>query len=580
MAKITPNLAIDRLYAKLSPNGGMRRAKGKKSKIECVRTVGDEVFLLRDGDQGIIVPGNDDLDLYLGTTDSDLTNEVSPALNDWLQSYQFEIQQYNDYIESNGGNTPRRAPINNVDQLITEIKVNNLIPCNFGQVSPYYRQCKFKRVSDNQIKTCYTGCVPTSIVQLMYYWWTKGYLFGCWESESYNSVKDNYTLIIPEGPAIPIFDFASIKQGLNSSKRITSKSPTNSINAIAQMMYGVGRNIKAKYGIYELDGTGVDLKDYFYQLGNQFNLGNLDKNSDLHLKIYNYYKETGVYDNSTIDYYVTKGKSNVTNTLITAAKTDLDAGRPVLLSGENEARTVRHCFLCQGYREIKSTNNDIIKTEFQFNFGDGSSNNWFQMTATSDEGINNGTWAYRKLLITGIQPTTTIRDLNGDGKISTYEVLETYKSCTGQSSQYNTNILDLDGDGKVTPKDVALVAKYARTTNNYGGDYLKGDVNLDGVVDISDVLTAVDIRNYVVRNIEDKSKAETIEMQEKIYKELQHKVEEGNASDQEKHIYYHWYLADVDDDGVVSQDDIYRIANLILGKGDTPEPLPQIVEDK
>ena len=91
MARITAEQALARIQPK--------RAKGIKTKsttkpLQLINTIGngedDDLFIFANDRGGIITPADDTLPAILGTWEGS-SNDIPPALMDWMQEYVAEV---------------------------------------------------------------------------------------------------------------------------------------------------------------------------------------------------------------------------------------------------------------------------------------------------------------------------------------------------------------------------------------------------------------------------------------------------------------------------------------------------------
>ena len=113
------------------------------------------VFNIEDEQGFVIVSGDDRTRSVLAYGDGNIDMKHIPANMQWL------LDQYKRQMEclrSHPDIQPSTASTN-------DITIEPMITCHWGQGTPYNSQCPVMNG-----KYCYTGCVATSMAQVMYYW--------------------------------------------------------------------------------------------------------------------------------------------------------------------------------------------------------------------------------------------------------------------------------------------------------------------------------------------------------------------------------------------------------------------------
>ena len=405
MARIQSSDAIARITALdfRSDEVGLRRAKVLSAPIELVRSIdmsGDsQLFLIRQGDIGYIAPADDGLEPVIGECEeTDFTLELPPAMEEWLDDYAREVEWLNTSpvpsMVLRVATPQMRAAASPSTEKTADVA--KLIATKWNQTSPWNQNLKFEG------KSCYAGCVPICIAQLLYYWWTKGFSRGCAATEAYTSKTNLYE--VSALPPVKVFDFADMVTG----KPTTAQAK----KAVADMLQHVGYAVKADY---KPTGTGSSTKDYIPALSEAFRLGsNIQQIFASKLGLESFKEKV---------------------------RKELSSGRPVMICGSNSNNKGRHAFLCDGYRSSDD--------KFHFNWGwGGQYDGYFLMGALKPTSARD--YSYYKAALINVQPEYRLGDANRDGQVDISDVLEavdhTVKGTFSESA-------DVNSDGKVDIED-------------------------------------------------------------------------------------------------------------------------------
>ena len=120
----------------------------------------------------VIVAGDDILPEIIGYTESGEfdTDNMPPAMKDYLYGYEMALEKYSAYVEENGQESARnlvkqrramrisKAPSKDIPPLMTSA---------WGQGWPYYDLCPWDEVGGGRSAT---GCVATSTSSVIHYW--------------------------------------------------------------------------------------------------------------------------------------------------------------------------------------------------------------------------------------------------------------------------------------------------------------------------------------------------------------------------------------------------------------------------
>lgn len=391
MARITPSQAIQRLTALRAPSKG----RGTVKPVEYVRSYVN-VFLLRQGEAGIVCPADDELQPVLGEAErADYTLELPPALEGWLAEYSDEVDwSLNGKWLMIDEDTPDELP-----NMEGRKDVPYMVKTKWGQGKPYNDHLIFDGAR------CLTGCTATTLAQIMYYWGvTKGYRRGCTATPAYQWSGGHK---VDAMPSITVFDYAN----LTTSKPKTAVQ----IQALATLMEYIAKAIKSDFGA---SGTGAYPSTFTPLLRTRLRLGNVRQIT----------------------------ASSLGNDGFAAAIYDeLAAGRPVEMSGRHA--NGGHSFVCDGYRASDD--------KFHFNWGwEGSCDGWYAMSALNP---GNKTYNSSKSARIGICPAYKLGDATGDGKVNVSDVMAVVNSINAKKTSDQT---DVNGDGKTDTKDVNAIVNH------------------------------------------------------------------------------------------------------------------------
>lgn len=383
--KITSERALQRILALKGKGTGAFRVAKKPPTLS--KTMRNKLYVFDNYGKTIVVPNRDDLPPILAEYDS---GKTPPELTWWLNEYADEMAAAVD-----GGvmtKAPAKAPVINIEHLLGDIK--------WGQRSPWWNKLIFPHPTKEGSRCyCVTGCAPTAVAMVLYYFAKQGKRRGCLATKAYTTIRYKYS--VAAKASVELFDWASMTDG----KPTTAKGK----NAVATLMEYCGKALQADYG-YNSTSTPMarvapTLKEYF-----------------------------GMGDARRLQ--------NLSNAALKAAIIEeLKLAHPVIMcgSGNNEC----HCFVCDGYR----SSDDM----FHFNWGyEGDGDGWFKLTALnpSTHDFSSG-----KNAIVGLTPYL-LGDTNGDGRINISDVTNVINEMN--SGAYDRQ-MDVNSDGKVDKQDTQQI---------------------------------------------------------------------------------------------------------------------------
>lgn len=312
----------------------------------------------------VIVSGDDlaeDVLVYSESGQFD-ENNINPNFQFWLNRMQKELSAIN---ESNAA--PKRAT------QVTAIKpllVNkNGVEITWEQMEPYYNQCPMDLWKTSE--RCLTGCVATATAQIMYKWRYPAKGIGS-HSYTWECCKDEYctrtkTEELSKDFSTVTFDWDNMLPAYSGKSATTAQK-----EAVATLMSCCGIACDMQYGGETIGGSGAWTDDMGYALTQYFD--------------YKIGKFITTYSKS--DYKNAKGTeipdipcewSLSTSKFTSYFNTELEAGRPILMGGEDD-NAGGHEFVCDG-RDTQG--------RFHINWGwEGDSNCYTTLSALQPSGTN------------------------------------------------------------------------------------------------------------------------------------------------------------------------------------------------
>lgn len=375
----------------------------------------------------VIIAGEDRAPQVLGYSDKGSLdfNNLPYGLQGLLDGYKREIE----YLQAYKGNDLVQAE----PTLKATSGVEPLIKTTWGQEMPYYLQCPKK---DGEY--CVVGCVATAMAQVMYYWKfpegsdaIDGYTIGgggWWSWEP--------TLTVDALPATT-FDYSLMLKSYchwdwNTSTLIQDTYTDAQAQEVAKLGRYCGQAVEMDY---DPEGSGAYTSN---QLAAMKRFG---------------------YRSSA--QYVQRGSSNAQ--WEAKMKTELDAGRPILYSANDNNGGGGHAFICDGYNS---------EGMFHFNMGwYGTCDGWYVSTALNmvhRSGENLKFNSDHQMLI-GVEPPE------------------------GWTPPVAYILGDVNSDGVVGIDDVSLLIDYLLGNGNVTIDVDAADVNKDGNIGIGDVSALIDL---------------------------------------------------------------------------------------
>ena len=339
------------------------------------------VFSTPQGAGYAVIAGDDCVPAVLGYSPDDTfdPNNVPPAMQEWLDAYAEQIAA----ITAGEARLETRTSVGSA--------IAPLVTAHWGQGMPYSMQ--LPHVPGSTEGHAYTGCVPTAMAQLMYYW--KYPARPARTIPGYTSNSGKSTAVTMPSLAPVDFDWANMRDAY-----YTSDSTNAAGRAAATLNTYCATALQVSFGTSSTGGYSNDIPGV--------------------LATYFGYKNTGRYIKREL--YSTQSWED-------SIYSELAAGRPVVYSARKASGG--HAFICDGYDG---------EGMFHINWGwYGKSNGFFLLNLLNPtaEGIGAAAGAYgyvyNQAIVLGVEPD------NGEGTAVatpafTFEGLTVNSSVTTRSA--------------------------------------------------------------------------------------------------------------------------------------------------
>ena len=308
---------------------------------------------------------------------------INPNLRWWLDRYAEEISAIDQDPEA--AVQPRKA--RQAVTAIAPLLVNkNGVEITWYQETPYNNYCPIDQRDNTR---CYTGCVATASAQIMYKWQYPAKGTGS-HSYTWKDCKDDnctqyWSKTMSSNFDTVTFNWDNMLPAYGSVNYTTAQA-----KAVASLMYNMGIAAEMSYGGDANGGSGAWTDVAAYGLKNFFGY-----EFDRFITMYSQ-SNYGTASVSPAEYGVS------TTTITNYFNTDLEAGRPILMGGE-DSNGGGHEFVCDG----RDANN-----KFHINWGwEGDGNGYFAITALKPTGTSYNFSTNIDALI-GLRPAKTYADVN------------------------------------------------------------------------------------------------------------------------------------------------------------------------
>ncbi len=308
------------------------------------------IYNIGDGDGFVLVSGDDRTEAVLGYADSGSfsTDDMPASLQAWLDGYAAQLAWLDEHEQTTHRASARAA---------ARSVIAPMLQTTWNQSAPYNLMCP----TNGDKGHCVTGCVATSMAQLMYY-----YQCPTGSSEAVPGyTTETLKAEMAELPATT-FDWANMQTSYSKSSEETTENM-----AVAQLMLYCGQSVQTNYGTSASSAWNVSianaLKQYF----------GYDNGADWLLR------QMFTYDEWVAIIYA-----------------ELTAGRPVIYGGQSCGGG--HSFVCDGYD---------TDDYFHFNWGwGGHANGYFLLSALTpyEHGASGNSamdgFNYEQEVLVGIKP--------------------------------------------------------------------------------------------------------------------------------------------------------------------------------
>ena len=225
-------------------------------------------YIINIGDQQgfVIVSGDDRTNPILGYSDEGAfdANRMPANMRYWLDCY---AQQLNVLAEMDDTQAARvlRAPRR--DRVGTHNSIAPLITTKWDQATPYWNECPQFMNSDDEAdgyELAYTGCVATSMSQIMYFYKQPESIDHEIPSYTFTVAGEqmgDYATVTMEAQPPTTFDWEHMRE------TYTGAEPEVYTSAVAHLMLYVGCSVKMQYGLSSSGAYTDDIPKGFKQFG-------------------------------------------------------------------------------------------------------------------------------------------------------------------------------------------------------------------------------------------------------------------------------------------------------------------------
>lgn len=383
-------------WQRIAATSTKHKAKGIPTMPEILMTK-DDVYIFAEDGSATITTAYEELPTIIGQWEEG-EGVMPDALVELTEGYAKQVKAW---AEQDEPSQPRKAKAKAAS---ARVDIPAMIKARWGQWTPFNDNIRING------KECPTGCAAMAMALILYYWGCqdhegKRYHRGCMAVKSYktSTLKCKITAL----PSLTMFDY----------KHLTPDSPKTAEGkaAVAQMLEYLGKACKSDY---TEKGTSAYLSQAYHVLEDHVRLA----------------KKMGYIYASQIgeDAFAEKVYQSLKN------------GCPVIMSGSKTSGGC-HIFVVDGYNAKTGL--------FHVNFGwYGQYDGWYALSAANaiDYTIN-------KTAITNIKPTYILGDVDGDGKVTVNDVMETVDAI--KSGKYIPEA-DINNDGEVSINDANRIVEH------------------------------------------------------------------------------------------------------------------------
>ena len=338
----------------------------------------------QENENGFIIVSADDrtADEVLGYTENGSfdANNINPNLRFWLNRYAEEITVLQTIDDSEFIAEPQAR------KAVQVTAIPNLLVNAAGQEITWYQEAPYNNycpIDQRDNTRSLTGCVATATSAIMYKWQHPAQGQGThtytWKDCKNDNCDQYWTKTVTSNFDTVTFNWSNMLPAYEGVSATAAQK-----KAIASLMYNVGVAANMQYGGDANGGSGAWTDEMAYGLQNYF-----DYEFD---KFITMYSQSG-YGTAAVtpaEYSVSRDQ------FTTYFNTDLEAGRPILMGGE-DSDGGGHEFVCSG----RDANN-----KFYINWGwEGSGNGYFAISSLKPTGTTYNFSSNLDALI-GLRPKT------------------------------------------------------------------------------------------------------------------------------------------------------------------------------
>ncbi|MBR6488941.1 MAG: C10 family peptidase [Muribaculaceae bacterium] len=254
------------LLSKQKTSSNIVLASKAYKKTKAATTAAYYVFNIGNKQGWVIVSGDDRTNPILGYSDEGYFDEARiPAnMKAWLDEYALQITQLDEVDPSMLKSVLAAPKAENV--VDTRNSIAPMLTTKWDQATPYWNECpQFMNgeTEEEGYELAYTGCVATSMSQLMKYYNYPEQTTQVIPSYTFTYSDGNYNYATVQMEELPIttFDWAHMKDTYTGAEDEIYTS------AVAHLMYYVGCAIKSQYGTSSTGAYTDDIPGGFELFG-------------------------------------------------------------------------------------------------------------------------------------------------------------------------------------------------------------------------------------------------------------------------------------------------------------------------
>ncbi|MCR5131601.1 MAG: C10 family peptidase [Prevotella sp.] len=272
-APISKEQAMEKAAAFLSEKNPTSAQRGMRmaAKADRIEEASDEayyyIFNVGDNNGFVIVSGDDHTESILGYSDEGSfdPNSIPENMKFWLEGYAQQLKALANMSEEQAERAVR-AP--RKTRVVTRNSIAPLITTKWDQATPYWNMCPQFMVSDDEADgydLAYTGCVATSMSQIMYFHKQPAKLTKDIPSYTFTYSDGNYNYATVEMEGLSAdgseFDWEHMRE------TYTGAEDEVYTNAVAKLMFYVGCSVKMQYGTSSSGAYTDDIPTGFTYFG-------------------------------------------------------------------------------------------------------------------------------------------------------------------------------------------------------------------------------------------------------------------------------------------------------------------------